>query len=79
MVTAEEKAAAKAAKAEEKAAAKAPFNSANVPAWVSGGLTGDGSSRKYHRAVKQLKDLNLPVTEESVRELYEKFGGKVME
>ena len=68
-----EKAAAKAAKDAEKAAAKAPFSALNIPDWVS-----EGSLRKYHRAVKLLKDTNAPVTEESVKDLYVKYGGLVV-
>jgi hypothetical protein len=47
--------------------------------WVSGGLTNDGSVRKYHRAVETLRKEGKEMTEEAVKALYIKFGGLVIE
>lgn len=65
------------------------FNPANIPAWVSGGATNDGSVRKYHRAVSLLQKQNadlkaqgkeaVEITEDAVKALYEKYGGNVIE
>lgn len=73
----------------EVSAAAAQFNASSRPAWVRGGVTGDGSSRKYDRAVKTLKDANVlaaaqgreqtPITEEAVKALYIKYGGAIAE
>lgn len=46
----------------------------SYPAWVS-----EGSARKYLRAVKVCKDTGVPATEETVRALYVKYGGLVLE
>lgn len=45
-----------------------------TPAWVS-----EGSIAKYHRAVKQLRNENKPVTDEAVKELYVGWGGLVLD
>lgn len=65
------------------------FNPSEIPSWVSGGSTNDGSSRKYHRAVKFFQTKNaelkaqgqpsIEITEEAVKELYERWGGLVLE
>jgi hypothetical protein len=54
------------------------FNPNTPPAWVSGAGSNDGSVRKFHRAVKALRDDKLDITEDAVLELYVKYGGLVL-
>lgn len=49
-----------------------------IPAWVSGGSTNDGSSRKWYRAVEVLRKEGKEITEAAAKELYIKYGGKVL-
>lgn len=65
------------------------FNPSEIPAWVSGGASNDGSARKYHRAVKFLQGRNAElkaqgkpeeeITEAALKELYVKWGGLVLQ
>lgn len=55
------------------------FNPGVPPAWVSGGVTNDGSTRKFYRAVEQLRKEGKDITEAAVKELYIKFGGLLIE
>lgn len=67
----------------------AKFNPAIIPTWVSGGQTKDGSSHKYHRAIKQLQEENaalkiqgkepVELTEEAIKNLYVSWGGLVLD
>lgn len=60
-----------------------------IPAWVSGGVTLDGSARKWYRAVETLRKANLdrkaqgqpevPFSEDDAKALYIKYGGLVLE
>jgi hypothetical protein len=60
-----------------------------IPGWVSGRLTNDGSVRKYHRAIKFLQDENtllraqgkpeVEITEATILARYKDYGGKVIE
>lgn len=64
------------------------FNPAVVPAWVSGGQSNDGSSNKYHRAVRVLQEQNevlraqgrdeVELTEAAIKALYIKWGGLIL-
>lgn len=51
-----------------------------IPAWVRGGDTGDGSARKYNRAVEDLRKQGITEpTEDQIKTLYIKYGGAVVE
>lgn len=46
----------------------------DIPSWVS-----EGSIRKYHRAVAQLKTEKKEITDAAIKELYTKWGGLVID
>ena len=51
----------------------------DIPEWVSGSISGDGSLRKYHRAVELLRKEGKAITEEAVKDLYVKWNGLIIE
>jgi len=66
------------------------FNPSQIPSWVSVNQDGrGGSSNKYDRAVKFLRQRNaelkaqgqepVEITEAEVKELYIKFGGPIVD
>ena len=48
-----------------------------IPNWVYGGETGDGSTRKYLRAVETLRKQGI-TSESEIKALYIKYGGRVV-
>lgn len=51
-----------------------------IPNWVYGHETGDGSVKKYHRAVEELRKQGIKEpTDAQIKDLYVRYGGKVIE